>query len=308
MLALLLIFLLRRMPRQTVYTGILFLGALLWYIHFRPYNGNAFTAYAAGHNNPFLTTEKYLSYIHAYLFPFFLIPLFFVIKQRQYISLFILFILIKLLCYAPFLDPHGRYLIDLFPICILLFGYVYIWLSQSAWKYGLILLIPLFALVNTGAIVHGRLLFYPQAYQYELTETYPTMFTQLATYMQKTYHPGDIYWSNSYRWYIYNMSVIPSLSPACNMFTQTFNGPSSVANANAVRWFLFFQNDGRLEQTLDNEPCLGKAAQQQLLTKYKNMEFSIQGRVYGVNDPDIVNRQFPPRPVPANEIRIYERK
>lgn len=289
---------------------------ILWFLIFKPYNGNIFFNYS-GLTVLIGNFFKYFSYINNFIFPFLLIPFLIFTKDKRlnFFALLILWISVKIIFDSIFLVPHGRYLVDLFPIFILLYGYIYNYFFNKKLK---IVSFVIFALVITTNILYSipariisparvKFSFWPTAYAIELTGKYKSMMPQLSTYLKDKYNDGDLFWSNEYRWYIYKYSDVPHVSPICNSITNKFLGPPSVIDPEKIRWFIFFQHDDRLTKNLENVPCLGKNWQERLIKDYHKRIFRLSSSVFIINDPDIINRQFPPVKAKEDQIIIYEK-
>lgn len=279
---------------------------VLWFLFLKPAGGNSLYFY----KDPlhvFIFLRQYLSYINGYTFPIVLLPFVFylVFRSKRY-GLVVLWISIKLIVYAIFLSPTGRYAVDLMPVFVLLFGVLYLWMVQKkAWVFlGFFVVI-----VITTNIVHSLpfmvlapkkvvVRIWPQAYAAELTQVYPSVMDDIAMYMQKHAKVGDVFWSNEYKIALYNKSTVGFVLPLCN--GKTLGEP--------IRWILFFTYNKQFPQTLEYIPCLGKVWQEKLAKEYKQVKAPISLGSVAVNDPDIVGRKYPPYMVTQKDVILYERK
>lgn len=292
--------------------------AVAWFVVFKPYGGNVMVSNSI-HGSLINNFKTYISYINGFIFPLLLIPLVFILirnsKKLVYFFLILFWIIVKLAVDTAFLDPHGRYLIDLFPVFIVLYGFIYLFLLK---KQKAFLLVIIFLIFSTTNILHRNTLkdlfaqkfnspFWPVNYKTELTGQYPNMILEIGNYMKNNARKGDLYWSNNYRWYLYESSNVPSVSPLCNLENRNLKGFSSITRMQNIRWFIFFQHDNRLPSSLNNIPCFGKEWQEKIEKEYTKINFPLSNSVYIVNDPDIVNRQYPPVKAMRDQVIIYEK-
>jgi hypothetical protein len=281
--------------------GAIIIVAIGWLSFFKPVGGNIFSQ-SSKVVGTFINLLKYLSYLNQYILPLiFLVPVVFMKQMRGYVLLFSLWIGTKLLFYSFFQIPHGRYLVDLFPIIILLYGMVYKIVLQK--KQYLLFVIFLF-----GALFLPISRNWTKAYAIELTSHYASAIPQVGKYLKSKYQPGDLFWSNAYFWSIYDYSGVPPVSVLCDKKTNQLQGPVPVTKKESVRWFIFFQHDDRLVTDVSKISCFGKEWQEKLAKEYTKKVFPLDKNTYVINDPDIVNRSFPPTHVLHDTIIIYERK
>ncbi len=290
--------------------GIEMILAGIWYISLRPYGGNVlfFNQLNTGIARNVI---HYLSYINSYIFPFMLIIMMIFFKMRFSKLFFFLtiWILVKLIFYSVFLVPHGRYLVEVFPVLILFFGFFYKRVLQ--YKKGLFIVLVIFATSLMSNILSFRpksFIFFPYPFFIELARSYPGIMPKIGNYLHKNYQQGNLFWSNEYRMSLYYYGKVPTISPVCNISSNTFTGPVSIINPENIKWFIFFRYDDRLTQNLAFEPCFGKDWQEKLSKEYTRITFPTPKDIYFRNDSDIVNRQFPPRKVYKDEIEMYIRK
>lgn len=295
---------------------IIFAG--IWFVIFKPYGGNVMVSNSI-HGSIINNFKTYMSYINGFIFPLLLIPwVFFLIRNSKkliYFFLILFWVVIKLIIDTTFLDPHGRYLVDLFPVFIILYGFIYLFLLN---KRKIFLLVIIFLLFSTTNLLHINTIKNVLAknysipswtinYKTELTGQYPNMIPEVGKYLNGKAESGNLYWSNNYRWYLYNESGVPSISPLCDLKKQKFTGPVSVSNPDNIRWFIFFQHDKRLPQALDTISCFGKNWQKKIEESYTKKILPLSSLSYTVNDPDIVNRQYPPVKTAKDQVIIYEK-
>lgn len=293
--------------------------AITWYIIMRPYGGNIMVSNFI-HETLFNNFNIYLSYINGFIFPILLPLIAFLLtrKNRLFLMVLCVWCFTKLTTYTIFLNPHGRYLIDLFPVFALMFGYIYLYLWEKKYYIFLTFIIIIF---STGNFIHTNsikqlilthkisynLTFWPLSYKSELTRSYPNALIQIGEYLKSSYKPGDLFWSNLFPNSIFLTSGVPSISPICDKSTLKFQGPISITNPEKIRWFIFYPHESA-PQSIISSPCLDQVWQKRLHDNYvrKTLHFS-QGTVL-VNDPDVINRRFPPTLISSEEVIIYERK
>jgi hypothetical protein len=199
---------------------------------------------------------------------------------------------------------------------VLLFGFLYTALDKSKTRILIpVVFLSVIVIANLGSLApkafvenNVRVLTTPLAYNSELFRVYPTMMGPLASYLQRDYIEGDIFWVNNYRDILTVRSGIPHFSPVCDLGTGVPLGPESVANREHIRWFIFFQYDPRLPQDLRQEPCLGEEWQKRLESAYTKSMFVMPRGYYVINDPDIVGRRIPLTEAKPNQVIIYEKK
>jgi hypothetical protein len=292
--------------------GIITLFALSWLYLLKPIGGNIFFYLS---NLSAISIVKYLSYTNSYIFPLILlIPIVFIKKYRNYYYLFVFWAMIKILFYSFFQLPHGRYMIDLFPMLLLFYGMLYKFLIVKKYYFLLACIFSVTILTNLlngfipNLLIHQKntFTFWPNAYAVELTEKYQSIMPQIGNYLAKNYQQGDLFWSNEYPLYIYAYSDVPRISKVCDTQNK-LQGPPQVVDQEKIRWFIFFQNDDRLAQDLDDVPCFGKTWNEILRNKYHKKIFPIKEKTYLINDPDIVNRSFPPVLMHDGRVVIYEK-
>jgi Dolichyl-phosphate-mannose-protein mannosyltransferase len=299
---------------------ILFAG--IWYLMLQPYHGQLLIK--QGENNLFLHAVQYLSYINSFLFPFILLPFVFLLAwRRNSFRLMVSWIAANLLVYIIFLEPQGRYLVDITPVLILFYGYLYSYLfafkkTDTLQRLGYAAVTVIFLTTVTSNILgqlpwmmikpsHTKLNTYPEEFYDELTGYYPNMIQPISKYLLKDYKPGDIFWSNKFKIGLYLQTGIPPLSDFCDTQTHNFVGPNHDTNLNKIEWFIFFKYNVRQIQTLSKLPCLGQKWQEKLGSRYKKKQFT-PVNVYSLNDTDIVSHVFPPLKASDDQVVIYEKK
>jgi hypothetical protein len=283
--------------------------AAAWFIIFKPYAGNALVFNQLS-NFP-ANILKNISYINTFIFPVVLVPfMFFLKKDRKVFYLILLLVAIKLIIYSIFLIPHGRYLADLFPILILIYGYFYerFFVKKTLLVLFLLFLIATFTnLLNISPYVlfakdKLNFNFWSQKYYVELTGRYETVISQIGEYLKDKYKKGDLFLSNGYQWYVYDYSGVPSVSPVCDKKSNKFLGPSQITDKNKVRWIIMF--------SLGNDydfPCFGFKSLQDMEKQYELIKLNFAKNTRAVNDVDIFNRQFPPVEIRPNEVYLFEK-
>jgi hypothetical protein len=271
--------------------------AIGWYSYFDLYGGNLLIASA--HPAQFIANLlKYLSYTNSYYFPLILIPLIWVARREsspRFLYLAIGWIAIKLALMTIFFTPHGRYLVELAPLFILIIGYIYL-------KF------PKLSFVLWGVLITTNLLslrspwkYYPPMFASELIGNHPTMASQVAAYIKSQAVPGDLFWANNEQTSIYLGSGVPHISNVC--INNAIQGPVAVTDPGQIKWLVFFQYDGRIYQDISTVPCL----QDINLSLYSKRIFPFKYPTYAYNDIDIVNRRYPPQVIVDDEVVIYER-
>ena len=290
----------KKNKQAILYSCVFIFFALGWLYFFKPIGGNIFMFFSDKNLTYIL---KNLSYLNNYIFSLiFLIPIYFIKIYRKYFLLFCFWIFVKVFCISVFQIPHGRYLIDLFPIFMLFYGIVYSFLISK--KQYLFLTITLLITVLTNI---NTFIYIPRVYAIELTGKYENVMPQIGEYLKSQYKTGDLFWTNEYPWYLYLSSKVPHVSKICDIKTNKLEGPTIVTSQNKIRWFIFFQNDDRLVQDFSQIPCFGNKWNSILKTNYHRVIFPIRDNTYLINDPDIVNRSFPPTKMKKNSIIIYEK-
>jgi len=302
-----------------IFFQILFAG--IWYLVLQPYHGHI--TLAQGGNNYLIHTIHYLSYVNSFLFSFLFLPLVFIIaKKHSSFWLLSLWISSYLLIIIIFLDPHGRYLVNITPVLMLFYGYIYTFLlsikhNGTLQRLAYAGLFVVFLITLTSNILgqlpwiltkssHVRLHPFPEEFYYELTGYYPSMQQQLGKFLLNNYSPNNLSWSNGYDDDIYNLTGIPRISPICDTNSKKYIGPNSVTNPDNIKLFIFYHDFNKI-QSLSEDPCLGPKWQKILNKNYKKLQFSLKN-VYMPNDTDIVSHDFPPFKADPDEITIYEKK
>lgn len=292
--------------------------AVFWQIVFRNQSGHVLHFFPGATGIP-KSLFVSLSYINNNAFPLILsIPLLILLikKKTSTILLFILFwIVIKLLLNSIFVAAHGRYILELFPFFILLFGFIYEYLLRK--KHFILVFILFFTATFTNILnnIPRALTFQKtlppknivKSYSTELSGKYPSSMQQLGGYLKKNYKKGDLWASNGYQDQIYLYSSVPSISSHC--VNGKLLAPSkSVTDIKKIRWIILFQGDDRISKTkVINDFCMGKSWQKNLKL-FKKTNFKLNSPTYTVNDPDIAVRQYPPVEAAPSSIIILERK
>ncbi len=299
-----------------VLSAIQGLFGYIWFQIFQPYGGHPMDAYL-GHPNLLKTIFLNLSYTNNFIFPAILgILSFFAAKKLSRIRLFYLLVTViatKIFIYSVIVDPHGRFLVDIMPLCLLLCGFVYSFLLQARLGFLAILLFFFITTTNTLSLIpvyilnsHERIFrFYPEEFMSEFTATTQYESVQIANYISKHAHKGDIFWANMYTLPIELYTSVPTLDPMCDKQTDKFTGLSSFKDPTKVRWYFF---DDYFSSSLTSTPCLGKKWEEYLTKNYTKKTFRLDAEIYRINDTDIVNRSFPPIKQPENSVIIYEKK
>lgn len=293
--------------------------AFLWFHFLKPFGGAGTTIYTNGHISILPGLKTYLSYLNNFIFPCIVFPLIFLacwqMKQLAIFWIISLWIGVKILFYTFLVLPHGRYLIDVMPIIILFFGFMYSYM----YKFRMKLIIPiLFLVIVTTNILslipmyflpsHEKLFrFYPLEFTSELTGTYHYPYEQIGLYLKRMAKPGDLFWSNRDSFDIYLYSTVPTLSneTVCGSNLKLIAGQKPIDQLTHIRWFIFYQG---FSQNLSSNPCLGPAWQLYLEKHFVKTKFILHGNNYTENDVDIVNRQFAPSRVLSDSVVIYEKK
>ncbi len=298
------------------------LVAFIWFHFFKPYGyggGSVTGYYFPGRPNLLIETLRHLSYFNNFVFPFIVFPLTVYsawrLRKLRYVWIAALWIGEKVIIYSLLVDPHGRNLVDIMPVSLLFFGFIYLFFRNN--RQPVLILLLFFATVTTNflSLVPAYLFsshlrqfrFYPQDLTTELTGSYPPPYLQVSDYLSMKAKPGDLFWSNYARWDIYLYANVPTLSniPICGTTTKLFVGKQNLTQQSKVRWFIFYQG---LPQSLNAFPCLGSKWQKYMVQHYTRRIFPLDKDTYALNDPDIVNRQFPPGKIPPDSVIIYEKE
>ena len=313
-----LLFFLACWRKQVAFFALLFLQGLvgfIWFKVFQPYSGNPQVAYL-GHPNLFLTIFHNLSYFNDFVFPFVLgIFCWFVamkLSQLRTFFLLVFVIAVKVVIYSIIVDPHGRFLVDIMPLGLLLYGFLYCFLLRVRMS---IFVFVIFILVTTTNIlslipeypfnVHERLFrFYPEEFASEFTITTHYEYEQIGRYLSAHAKNGDVFWINNATWSTELYTSTPMLDAVCDIRTGQFTGPSQFKDPSKVRWYFF---DTNYSTSLTSVPCLGEKWEKYLLKNYTKKVFVLTSNTYQINDTDIVNRSFPPIRQAANTVVMYEK-
>lgn len=309
------------------------LFAIGWYFYFNLFGGNLF------YFSKFLEIPKnilsYGAYINRYVFPaLLLIPAFFIARKNIYFIVIIFWILLKLILYSVFYFPHGRYMVDLFPIIILLYGFIYKYLFDLLNHWGPVKLLPrptilpaswrvrvlaggppplatpllLFVvLVSINIFSFSPFRFWPRDFYYELTHKYENAFVSLGKYIKKEYKEEDIALPIGLPWSFYYYTNVPVFSTLCNSETGKFVGIPQTTDESKIRWIVFI-NTSRKTESITNSKCTGKKWQEKLDKEYKKIPLPYDNS-FSINDTDIANRNIPPYTVNFNDyIMVFEKK
>ena len=288
--------------------------AIFWFLIFRPYNSNVFMAAHSLTNIPLLA-GKSISYINAYLFPLILVPIIFFLGRKKFskfIYLVSIWMLVHLSLVTVFLVPHGRYIIHLAPILVLLYGVIYYFLRKKNILF--LLLLSIFfistSILNTFPLQiinhYVKEVNVFDAYKIELTKKYQTYLPILAGYFKKNYHQGDLY-LGSYSYAVYLDSKVPFFSLICDGKTGQYTGPRSITNKDNIRWIYFADLNQATLNTKNQSECFVNLWKQ-IADKYVLKKLEVGKNVYNGNDSDIVSRAFPPTSFNQKYIYFYEKK
>lgn len=289
---------------------------ITWYLIFRPFGGNI----GISSNFGWEFTQNilhYLSYTNNYLFPFILLPFIYAILRSSKSSikssiLLLTFVIgIKLFFYSIFLYAHGRYLVELAPIFLLFYGFLYKYLVEK--KLIIVCLLIFLVTINTNILnlaiyaalkpSQSKIEFWLSKYLNELTKEYKSIYPVLGKYFQDKYKPGDLIWSPDIS---YNYTKVPSLSYVRDIKTGKLINPSGVWDAGKTRWFIYFGSKETFYKNLSNSPYYGKEWKNKLNQQYKKYKFQYDSNLYSSNDGDIFNRHYPPLKF-SQDIFIYEK-
>ena len=296
------------LSRQWKLLGAVFaisICAGIWFFIFRPYSGNA-GLFVVQPIEVYHRVITYLHYINNVVLPAIVVAIGLIATKRSELRIFLIWIGVKVFMYGTFQSAQGRYIVDIIPIVIILAGFVYQQLlkKQQLFLVTLIFLISAFTNVFSLALYPHEwklrnVQFWPRAYFYELTGSYQSPMPQLGSYLKAQARPGDLFLSNEYRWYLYLYSDVPHASTLCK--DNHLAGPAGTADISKVRWIIMFRYNTRLIQDVKNL-CEGDK-----LTGFKKIPMTFSSRTVRINDPDIVNRAFPPIPLRSDDIEIYEK-
>ena len=286
-----------------------FILAIIWFLIFKPYSGNTLV-FNQFKNIP-INMIKNFSYINTFVFPLILLPMAFLIRKNKILLLLFCLVFLKVFVYSIFLIPHGRYLSDLFPLFVLISGYIYDYLlirKKTLIALLLFLIITFTNLLNLPpnvVLAKQKMIFHfwPQEYYVELTGKYQTVMPQLGNYLKSRYKKGDLFLSNNYNWYVYYYSKVPAVSPVCDAKKNQFIGPETITKKSNVRWVIIFPLNNNYQF-----PCMSFKNLQDLESKYKMVELKFNKDTRVVNDVDIFNRQFPPIKIREGEVYLFEKK
>lgn len=314
-----LLFILACWRRQIAFFVLLALEGLfgfLWFQVLQPYGGHSLTIYR-GNENLFRTVFLDLSYLNSFVFPF-VLGIFCVfgavkLSQVRTLCLLILVIVAKVLIYSQFVDPHGRFLVDIMPLCLLLYGFLYGYLLRLRKCLLLIFLFVIVTTTNMLSLIPAYLLhiherqfrLYPQEFSSEFTVTTQYDFVQIGQYLSSHAKTGDIFWINAGKWSAELYSNVPMLDEICDLETGQFIGPSSFKDPLKVRWYIFSPAGS---DSLTHMPCFGKKWPEYLMKNYTKKIIPLNPNTYPINDTDIVNRSFPPIPEVNGKVVMYEKK
>ncbi|HXT85377.1 MAG TPA: glycosyltransferase family 39 protein [Verrucomicrobiae bacterium] len=305
----------KRKPSYYILLALSGIYGFLWFLVLQPYNGNTLSAYA-GRTNLLLTIFHNISYLNNYVFPLIIgIFCFFAaykLTQLRTYFLLIFVIGVKVFMYSLLVDPHGRFLVDIMPLCLLLYGFLYILLLRSRLS---ILILFIFLLVTTSNIVsvfpaylfnvNKQLLrFYPNEFAAEFSVKTEYEYVQIGQFLSANEKKNDVFWINTDNWSTELYTDTPMLDAICDIKTNRFTGPSLYKDPSKVRWYIF---DTNVSTALTTTPCLGEKWEKYLIKNYTKKVLSLNTKTYQLNDTDIVNRSFPPIPK-YDKIVIYEKK
>jgi len=295
---------------------ILFEGFLtfLWFKIFAPFGGkNPVLAYGADRPNIFVGIKEFLSYGNNFIFPLIVFPLTvfsaWKIKKLTYLWILLLWIGSKLVIYSYLIIPHGRFLTDIMPVYLLFFGFIYYYFRKQWVLVSVLFLLTISTNILSLAPAYLlsahqlRFRFYPYEFFTELTGAHPPAYLQISDYISKRAKPGDMFYSNYDMLEIYLYSHIPAFSATgCRRASGI---PIDFTGQKKIRWYFFYENG---EQSLNQDICFGPKWQKYMEAKYTKRVFPIKEPAYLINDPDIVNRQFPSIKIPPKAIIMYEKK
>jgi hypothetical protein len=305
--------------RQAGVFAILVLSGLfgfLWFKSLDPYSGNPLSAYL-GHANLLRTIFLNLSYLNNFVLPLVIgiVCVFAAIKLSQARTLLLLLFVIgvKVLIYSIIVDPHGRFLVDCMPLCLLLYGFLYCYLLRIRKSVLVVLLFVLITTTNILSLIpvymlnlHERQVrWYPMEFASEFTYDTQYEYVQIGQYLSAHARPGDVFWTGMYTWSTELYTNVPMLDAVCDTSIGRLIGPYPFKDPSKVRWYIFTTTTS---DSLINAPCLGEKWEKYLVRNYSKKEIRLNPNTYQLNDTDIVNRSFPPLPQPDTRIVIYEKK
>lgn len=287
-----------------------------WIMILKPAGGNPFIHFKSI-GQILINFFSYISYINSYLFSLILlIPLYFALRKtksekwKNFLFLFGLLFGLKMFLYSIFINPHGRYLYELIPY----FSIITLFVLESFIKSKYIFLIILFILIFTNVFnifpkvffKKVKLNFYPIDFYYELTKKYKQYLPWLGNLLKKDANDGDIYWASRLPLTIYYYSKISQLSFVCdkNKDKKNLLGPAET-DKTKVKYYIFHHSDS---QKLSDYRCFDQKDEANLALNYDKLKTKFPNDLYAENDPDIVNRLFPPRKIYPDEVTIYKRK
>lgn len=286
--------------------------ALLWLAILTPFNGNIFFQSSMAEYP--LKILSFASYINYYIFPFILLPFLFLLKKERW-TLFVVgfYLLVKILFYGIFYFVDGRYLVDLFPILVFLYGYFY----KAMINKSRFLLLGFFLILLTTNLLNllptilskegaEKVRFWPKEFYIELFEKYENPLIPITEYMAKNYQEGDLFYSSTAPFDIYYHSKVPYFSNNCADPNYTKLIPDKNRNIEKLRWIVLINHPPRLDR-ISNINCYG-LTWDDLLKNYKRVRF-VNNKGYSLNNPDVAIRHFPPYEVDLNDyIVVYEKK
>lgn len=309
-------FLIKKQKRNIISFLPSFIIAILWMTILKPNGGDPFLHFK-NIEQIFTNIFTNFSYINSNLFPFiFIMPLFFIFKAgksknenfKNFLSFFGLLFVSRIIIYSIFIDPHGRYLYELIPYFSILITFTVIRFIKSKTLvilvFFLITFTNIFNLFPKILFKDSNLRFYPVDFYYELAGKYTQYLPWLGEYLKENSSPGDVFWSSRLALSIYYFLGVPQLSSVCNYSTGQLLSPGQT-DKNKIKFYIFHHSDS---QRLSDYNCFSFKDEEELRTNYDKLEQKIPESLYSDNDPDIINRLFPPRRAYPDEVIIFERK
>lgn len=289
----------------------------IWYLIFKPFGGNVGISSNFGWEFA-KNIGHYFSYTNNYLFPLILFPFVYAVLRSSKSSLksstiLLSFVIaIKLFFYSIFLYAHGRYLVELAPIFLLFYGFIYKYLLEK--KLAIVCLLFFLVTITTNILnlaiyaplrpSQSKIEFWLPKYSIELTKKYKSIYPVLGKYFQEKYKPGDLIWSQDIS---YNYTKAPSLSYVKDAKTGSIINPAGVRNPDKTRWFVYFGSEELFYKNLSSSPYYGKEWKNKIKKNYNKLKFKYNNNLYSINDGDVFNRHYPPLKF-SQDIFIFEKK
>lgn len=283
----------------------------MWFVALKPFGGDVL--YMSEMARGFLSSSfTNLRYINNWILPLVLVPVLVWLGRKDRVFwLMGVWVGVKLLVYSVFLVPHGRYLVELVPVLVLMGG----WLLVELSKKGKICLVTGWVVVFGWYGLHKlpmQLLRVEvddwsspiQVFAKEWQGKYENGVEELGQFLAANSDERDYFWSNAYGLDLYWYSGVARVPANCE--GGKFVLPSGEINVDDVRWWVFFVYDDRWKQEFEEVGCgLEKLDWE---NDYVKREFFDKKGFYRPNNTDIENRSFPPVEAGRRDVVVWEKK